>query len=84
MLASPEPLLLGTEGLTTVGAHEAADAVLTRLEVDRLRNRALKLVAELDGLTEIEGCIIDPETWRRAVMSWAGSAVVILAELARG
>ena len=67
-----------------MGAHEAADGLLTRLEADRLRARGRELVAELDGLTEIEGCIIDPETWRRAVMSWAGSAVVILAELARG
>ena len=58
-----------------MGAHEAPDAVLTRLEADRLRARALELVAELDNL---------PLTDMYAVLGWAGSASVILAELARG
>ena len=64
--------------------HLHAVAELDRFEAERLRARALELVAELDGLVEMESCIIDPETWRRAVMSWAGSASVILKELARG
>ena len=65
-----------------MGAHEAADAVLTRLEADRLRARALELVAQLDGITTRQdeaGWRFDQEIWR-----WAGSASVILAELARG
>ena len=59
-----------------MGAHETADAVLTALEADRLRARALELVAELDTID----CHCDStDIWR-----WAGSASVILAELARG
>ena len=59
-----------------MAAHEAPDTVLTRLEADRLRARALELVAELDT--------IDPLTDTTSIYRWAGSASVILAELARG
>ena len=61
-----------------MGAHEAADAVLTRLEADRLRARALELVAELDMITG------DYSRDREDLWRWAGSASVILKELARG
>lgn len=61
-----------------MAAHEAPDAVLTSLEADRLRARALELVAELDGI------IADVDNGDRDLWRWAGSASVILAELARG
>ena len=66
-----------------MGAHETADAVLTRMEADRLRARALELVAELDTIAGPLGPMYndDQET---ALWRWAGSASVILAELARG
>ena len=67
-----------------MGTHETPDAVLTRLEADRLRARALELVAELDG---IQVLLSHPETLREADEErwrWAGAASVILAELARG
>ena len=64
-----------------MGAHEAPDAVLTRMEADRLRRRALELVAELDGISAEE------DSYQRKyadIWRWAGSASVILKELARG
>ena len=63
-----------------MGAHETADAVLTRLEADRLRARALELVNDLD---HIEPLTPDGEP-NADIWRWAGSASVILAELARG
>ena len=65
-----------------MGTHEAPDTVLTRLEAARLRARALELVAELDTLAAVD----DTGIWRDGldIWRWAGSASVILAELARG
>ena len=58
--------------------HLHAVAELDRFEADRLRARALELVAELDTITmpALDG--------GKAVLGWAGAASVILAELARG
>lgn len=61
-----------------MGTHESPVAELTRLEADRLRARALELVAELDGIQADHLRSLN-DIWR-----WAGSASVILAELARG
>lgn len=62
-------------------AHETPDAILTSLEADRLRARALELVTELDTIADGFG-----ETDRdiAGILRWAGSASVILRELARG
>lgn len=61
-----------------MSAHETPDAVLTGLEADRLRARALELVAELHVLP------VPVEDGGNALLLWAGSASVILRELARG
>ena len=66
-----------------MGAHEAPDAVLTRLEADRLRARALELVAELDTIASPPE-LLPAEIYTSAIWRWAGSASVILRELARG
>lgn len=50
-------------------------AELDRLEADRLRARALELIAELDTI---------PLGYTPDLARWAGQASVILAELARG
>ena len=59
--------------------HLHAVAELDRFEAERLRARALELVAELDTL--ITG---DDRHDLKNLLRWAGSASVILKELARG
>lgn len=65
-----------------MGAHETPDAVLTGLEADRLRARAQELAEELDSIVRVhaEGSL-DARLW---LWKWAGSAGVVLRELARG
>ena len=62
-----------------MGRHSPAVAELDRLEAARLRARALELVAELDTIVDGEH-VVDLDAFLR----WAGSASVILTELARG
>ena len=65
-----------------MGRHRSPVAELDQHEADRARRRALELVAELDTIIADTGVLTtgrEMSLWR-----WAGSASVILKELARG
>lgn len=61
-----------------MAAHELPAAVHDHLAADLIRSRALQLIAELDTLP------MPAHDGGTALIAWAGSASVILKELARG